>query len=149
MSIPASADFALIYVQATAGPPATWTKLCGLENVNINRAAQTSESYRRDCDKPNRPGQRKLRVTGSSWTVTGSGADNIDLYEDYEDGFGVRKIYKIELYEDDGTDLGALMGHFIGTALNTAWNQSYSADASGTVETTLEGEGLLTWTPVT
>lgn len=147
MSLPNSADFALISVLTTA--PSTYTKLCGIESVSINRAAQTSESYRRDCAAPNRPGSRKLRITGASWTITGSGSDNIDIDEDYEDAFGVRKQYKIELFEDDGTDAGALMGTYIGNAIMTARNQSYTQDAAGTIEITLEGEGALTWTPVT
>lgn len=147
MSLPNSADFALISVLTTA--PSTYTKLCGIESVSINRAAQTSESYRRDCATPNRPGIRKLRITGSSWTITGSGSDNIDIDEDYEDAFGVRKQYKIELFEDDGTDAGELMGTYVGSAIMTARNQSYTQDSAGTTEITLEGEGALTWTPVT
>ncbi|KPH66049.1 hypothetical protein [Novosphingobium sp. ST904] len=147
MSEPNSADFALIKIQTDAGPPAVFTLLCGIEGVNINRTAQTSERYRRDCAKPNRPGTRKLRVTGSSWQVTGSGNDNIDLETEWTDAFGVRKIYDVELYKDDGTDGGELMGTYSGTAILTTRNQAYAQDGdSGTTEVTLEGEGLLVWT---
>lgn len=146
MSEPNSADFALIKIQTAEGPPAVYTLMCGIEGVTINRTAQTSESYRRDCAKPNRPGTRKLRVTGSSWSISGSGSDNIDLEEELTDAFGVRKPYNVELYRDDGTDGGDLMGTYAGTAMLTTRNQSYSQDNAGTAEITLEGEGLLAWT---
>lgn len=146
MSEPNSADFALIKIQTADGPPAVLTLVCGIEGVTINRTAQTNETYRRDCAKPNRPGTRKLRVTGSSWSISGTGSDNIDLEEEMSDAFGVRKTYAIELYRDDGTDAGDLMGTYGGTALMTTRNQSYSQDSAGTAEITLEGEGALTWT---
>jgi predicted secreted protein len=145
VSEPNSADFALIKIQTADGPPAVLTLVCGIEGVTINRTAQTNETYRRDCAKPNRPGTRKLRVTGSSWSISGTGSDNIDLEEEMSDAFGVRKTYAIELYRDDGTDGGDLMGTYGGTALMTTRNQSYSQDSAGTAEITLEGEGALTW----
>lgn len=143
MTVPASADFAIIRVLTAT--PDTYTTLCGIEQITINRSAQTNENYRRDCAKPNRPGTRKLRVTGASWSISGSGSDNADIETTYADVFGVRKTYKIDLYEDDGTDSGALMGTYSGTALMTARNQGYS-DTPGTAEITLEGEGDLTYT---
>ena len=146
MSEPNSADFALIKIKTADGPPVVKTLICGIEGVTINRTAQTNETYRRDCAKPNRPGTRKLRVTGSSWSIGGTGSDNIDLEEEMTDAFGVRKEYDIELYRDDGTDAGDLMGTYAGTALMTTRNQTYSQDASGTAEVTLEGEGALIWT---
>jgi len=146
MSLPNSADFALVSIQTAVGPPAVYKLLCGIEGVTINRTAQTNETYRRDCATPNRPGQRKLRVTGSSWSISGTGSDNIDLETDYSDAFGVRKIYEVELFKDDGTDAGESMGTYVGTALMTTRNQSYSIEGdSGTVEITLEGEGELVW----
>lgn len=146
MSEPNSADFALIKIKTADGPPAVFTLLCGLEGVQINRTAQTSERYRRDCAKPNRPGTRKLRVTGSSWSISGSGSDNVDIEDEYSDAFGVRKDYAVELYRDDGTDAGELMGTYSGSAIMTTRNQSYTQEGdSGTTEVTLEGEGALVW----
>lgn len=146
MSEPNSADFALIKIKTANGPPAVFTQLCGLEGVTINRTAQTSETYRRDCAKPNRPGTRKLRVTGSSWSISASGSDNIDIETTMNDAFGVRKDYSVELYRDDGTDGGDLMGTYAGSGIITARNQSYSQENAGTSEVTLEGEGALVWT---
>jgi hypothetical protein len=145
VSEPNSADFALIKIQTADGPPVVLTLVCGIEGVTINRTAQTNETYRRDCAKPNRPGTRKLRVTGSSWSISGTGSDNIDLEEEMTDAFGVRKTYAIELYRDDGTDAGDLMGTYGGTALMTTRNQTYSQEGAGTAEITLEGEGALVW----
>jgi hypothetical protein len=147
VSEPNSADFALVRIQTAAGPPAVTALLCGIEGVEISRTVQTNETYRRDCEKPNRPGGRKLRSTGQSWSIAGSGSDNIDLEDEYADAFGVRKIYAIELYRDDGTDGGELMGTYSGNALMTTRNQSYSQDSGGgTTNVTLEGEGDLVWT---
>jgi len=145
VSLPNSADFALIRLSDGGATPVL-TLLCGVEGVTINRTTQTSETYQRDCDVPNRPGQRKLRVTGSSWSISGSGADNIDLEAAMSDAFGVRKPYQVSLYKDDGTDEGEMMGTYAGNALMTTRNQSYSQDNAGTLEITLEGEGLLAWT---
>lgn len=146
MSLPNSADLALVKVQTAPGPPAVFTLLCGIDSASIARAVQQSETYRRDCAKPNRPGQRKLRVTGTSWSITASGADNVDIEDVYSDCFGVRKVYHFELYKDDDTDAGELLGTYAGTAIMTTRNQGYTQDASGTTEVTLEGEGLLVWT---
>lgn len=146
MSLPNSADFALVYIQTAAGPPVVQTLICGIESVNINRSVQTSESYRRNCATPNRPGKRKLRVTGSSWQVTGSGSDNVDIDSDLEDVFGVRSVYNVELYKDDGTDGGELMGTYSGTGIMTANNQAMTNDAPGTRDITIDGEDDLVWT---
>lgn len=146
MSEPNSADFALVKLLTATGPD-VYTLLCGIENVTIPRTTQTSERFQRDCAKPNRPGTRKLRATGSSWSITGSGSDNIDQYATLTDAEGVRKSYHVELYKDDGTDAGELMGTYAGTAMMTARNQSFSQDNPGTLEITLEGEGQLAWTP--
>lgn len=146
MSEPNSADFALIKIRTADGPPVVLTLLCGIEGVTINRTTQQSETYRRDCAMPNRPGTRKVRVTGSSWSISGTGSDNIDLEEEMTDAFGVRKQYAVELYRDDGTDAGDLLGTYSGSALMTARNQSYSQENAGTAEITLEGEGALVWT---
>lgn len=90
MSEPNSAAFALIKYKSADGPPVVKTLLCGIENVTINRSAQTSESYRRDCAKPNRPGKRKLRMNGTSWSISGGGFDNIDIEADYTAIFGTK-----------------------------------------------------------
>ena len=148
MSEPNSADFALLKIKTADGPPAVLTQLCGIMNVTINRSVNVGERYRRDCAKPNRPGVRKIRNNGESWNINGSGEDNVDLETQYSSAFGVKKEYVVELYKDDGTDGGDLMGSYAGTAMMTSRNQSFAIDGdeAGTADITLEGEGTLTWT---
>lgn len=147
MSEPNSADFALLKIKTADGPPVVMTLLCGIENVTINRSVNTSERYRRDCAKPNRPGTRKIRNNGQSWSISGSGEDNIDIETAYTGAFGIKKLYDVELYRDDDTDAGELLGTYSGTAMMTARNQSFAVggDTTGTAEITLEGEGALVW----
>ncbi|MET0364729.1 MAG: hypothetical protein ABW169_08740 [Sphingobium sp.] len=148
MSFPTEADFALIKIKTAVGPPAVFKMLCGIENVSINRSANMSERYRRDCAKPNRPGQRKLRNNGNSWQISGGGVANVDLIEDFETALGVLKDYEVELYQDNDTDTGLLLGTHAGTGMLTTDNDTHDQNADGsTKEITIEGEGLLVWTP--
>lgn len=147
MSEPNSADFALLKIKTDDGPPVVMTLLCGIENVTINRSVNMTERYRRDCAKPNRPGTRKIRNNGNSWNISGSGEDNIDIETAYTGAFGVKKEYDVELYRDDDTDAGELLGTYSGTAMMTARNQAFAidGDTAGTADITLEGEGDLLW----
>lgn len=143
MSAPNTADFALIQM-LTGG---AYKVLCGIEGVQINRSAQMSERYVRDCAKPNRPGRRRLRTTGQSFSIAGSGVDNIDIEGDLAGAFGVRRTYRVNLFTNDGTDAGALLGSYAYNGILTARSQSYSQDASGAAEVTFEGQGRLIWNP--
>jgi hypothetical protein len=147
VSLPNEPDFALIKVQTAPGPPAVFTTLCGLENANVNESVQTRERYRRDCAKPNRPGQRKLSATGSSWQVTGSGVINIDQEDVLGDVKGVIQNYKIECYKDDGTDAGDLLGTWAGSGMLTTRNRSIQIEGDSGLEVTIEGQDDLVWTP--
>lgn len=148
MSEPNSADFALLKIKTADGPPVVLTLLCGIESVTINRSVNMGERYRRDCAKPNRPGTRKIRNNGQSWNVSGSGEDNTDIEAAYSEAFGVKKDYVIELYRDDDTDAGELMGSYAGTGMMTTRNQAFAqgSDDAGTADITIEGEGDLLWT---
>lgn len=146
MSFPTEADFALIKIQTGTGPD-VFTQFCGIESVSINRSANMTERYRRDCAKPGRPGQRKLRATGNSWQISGSGVQNIAMEATYAGALGVLKNYTVELYRDDDTDAGELLGTYAGTAMMTTQNQTSDQNAEGsTLEITLEGQDDLEWT---
>lgn len=146
MSLPNEPDFLLIKAQTAAGPPAVFTVLCGMENGNVNENVQTSERYRRDCAKPNKPGSRKLKATGKSWQITGSGVVNIDLEDTYADLIGVIQNYKAEAYKDDGTDAGELMGTWSGAGMLITNNRSIQIAADSGAEITIEGQDELVWT---
>lgn len=147
MSFPLEPDFALIKIQTADGPPAVLTQLCGIENVSINRSANMTERYRRDCAKMGRPGKRKVRSTGESWQISGSGVLNLDQETTYAGAIGVLKNYEVELYRDNDTDVGELLGTYAGLAMLTTHNQGTDQNAEGsTLEITLEGQDDLEWT---
>lgn len=146
MSFPTEADFALIKIQTATGPD-VYTQLCGIESVSINRSANMTERYRRDCAKMGRDGLRKIRSTGRSWQVSGSGIANIDMIDIYDDALGVLKNYQIELYRNDDTDAGELLGTYAGTGMLTTNNDSHDVNAEGsTNEITIEGQDMPVWT---
>ncbi|GLI99119.1 phage tail tube protein [Sphingobium sp. BS19] len=148
MSLPNEPDFALIKLRTATGPD-VYTLLCGIESVTINESVATSERFRRDCAKPNLPGQRKLKATGRTWEISGSGVINVDLEDELSTNLGVIEAYQVELYKDDGSDTGDLMGTYAGTAMMTTRNQSMTTDGDSSLEITLAGEGLLVWTAAT
>lgn len=150
MSLPNSADLALLKIQTAAGPPIVLTLLCGIRNVSINRSVTIGERQVRDCAAPFAPPQRRIRNNGTTWSISGSGEDNVDLYEIYDEAYGVKRQYSVELYKDNQTDeLGDLMGTYSGTAMFSTHNNTFdqTSDDAGTIDITLEGEGLLVWTP--
>lgn len=146
MSLPNEPDFLLIKVQTAPGPPAVFTMLCGVENGNVNESVQTSERYRRDCAKPNKPGSRRLKATGKSWQITGSGVVNVDIEDTLGDIIGVIQNYKAEAYKDDGTDAGDLMGTWAGAGMLTTRNRSIQIEGDSGLEITIEGQDELVWT---
>jgi hypothetical protein len=146
VSLPNEPDFALIKVQTAAGPPAVFTLLCGIENVSVNENVQTRERFRRDCAKPNKPGQRRVTATGQSWQITGSGVLNIDQEDTLADVRGVSQNYKIEAYKDDGTDVGELLGTWSGSGMLTSRERATAVDGDSGLSITIEGQDLLTWT---
>ncbi|GGO96568.1 hypothetical protein [Stakelama pacifica] len=142
MSLPNEPDFALIK-KGDGADPEVFTMICGIENVSVNKAAQTSDRYRRDCTKMGVTPVRKIKATGKALTVTGSGAANVDNIADFEAAFGQIANYEIELYKYDGTDTGALMGTYFGSFMLTTDNGTFDANADSSGDITLESDG--TW----
>ena len=60
---------------------------------------------------------------------------------------GLVKNYKVELYQDDGTDTGDLMGTFAGAFMMSAANMSIPRNGAASAEVTLANHGDWTWTP--
>jgi len=146
MSFPTEADFALIKIGDGAEPTENFVVLCGIENVQINRAANTSDRYRRDCAKPGSVPSRKVKVTGRSWTVTGSGIANVDQIALLNTNLGIARNIEIDLGIRDGTDAGQIIGTYSGEGVLTTDNKNFSTE-EGTAEITIEGNDELTWTP--
>lgn len=146
MTVPTEADFALVKMGDGADPE-VFSTICGLTNVTVNTTAQSSDRYVRDCDKPNAPAKRKQRITGTALDVSGSGLSNVDMIPDLQAAIGALKNYKVELYADDGTDNGELLGTYAFASHMTAANLTSTQGGDSTAEITLPSHGDWTFTP--
>ncbi|BEV00071.1 hypothetical protein [Novosphingobium olei] len=146
MSVPVEADFALIKIGDGATPTEIFSTLCGMRQVGINRTVSTSDRLVRDCAKPNKVASRKVRVAGRQIDLTGSGLTNKSDIAVFDAALGKAKNYKVELYIDDGTDTGALMGTFAAAFVMTAANLSLQEGGDASSEITLASHGDWTWT---
>ena len=143
MSVPTEADFAIVKAKADGG--STYTAICGIENVSINKTVNANDSYRRDCAKPGIPGSRKNKVTGKSLTISASGGSNVDNIEQFEDLLGIVHDYQIELRNQDGSDTGVLLGTYSGKFMMMSDNMSTSSGGDSNGEITLNNEGPWTY----
>lgn len=148
MSVPVEADFALIKIGDGATPTEVFTTVCGMRQVGINRTVATSDRFVRDCAKPNKIASRKVRTTGKQLDLTGSGLINKTDIAAFDAALGKVKNYKVELYVDDGTDTGTLMGTFAAAFVMTAANLSLQEGGDASSEVTLASHGDWTWTAV-
>lgn len=146
MSVPTEADFAIIKIGDGGSPSETFAIACGIQDVNINRAVGTQDRYVRDCAKPGEVPTRKVKATGKSLDITGSGLIDKAHIDTFEDALGLTKNYKVELYQDNGTDTGTLLGTFAGTLMMSAANMSIPREGSASAEITLANHGAWTWT---
>jgi hypothetical protein len=142
VSLPTEADFAVVKMGDGATPTEVFTILCGLDQVTINRTANTNDRFRRDCAKPGLPAYRKSRTTGKLMDITASGAINIPDIARYNTALGNSKNYRIELGRYDGTDAGTII-HVITGAFNLTGANTAIGD-EGSADTTLASDGV--WT---
>lgn len=145
MSLPTEADFALVKM-GDGATPEDFSVICGLTDVTINVAAQSTDRYVRDCAKPGEVPVRRQRIAGKSLDVTGSGLSNVDTIEDLLEAIGTLKNYKIELLADDGTDTGALLGTLAMSSKMTASNLNIPREGDASGEITLPNHGPWTYT---
>lgn len=145
MSLPNEADFALVKM-GDGESPEVFSLICGLTDVTINKSAQTTDRYLRDCAKPGQVPFRKPKTTGRMMDISATGLSNVDTIADLDAALGLSKNYKIELYNEDGTDAGELLGTYSGAFVMTAANLSVPRDnaASGDISLASDGE----WTYV-
>lgn len=146
MAVPQEFAFARIKIGDGAGPE-VFTVLCGLQDVTINKVANTSDRFRRNCDTPNLPGARVPKSTGKQLDITGTGLTNKPNVATLEAALGVTKNYEIELFSDDGTPTGNLEGVYTGAFMLTANNMNLSQEGDSTDEITLANSGDWVWTP--
>lgn len=144
MSEPIEFDFARVRIGDGADPE-VFAVICDLTQVSINEGAETSTRYRRDCTTPNKPATRRSRTTGTFWDVNGTGLVNEPQNATLRAAIGRRKNYEVEVYRDDGTDAGELLGTYSGEAIMTARNISTDREGDGSMEITLEGQNTLTY----
>lgn len=146
MSLPTEADFAIIKIGDGAPPTEAFAIACGIQDVSINQSVGTQDRYVRDCEKPGEIPNRKVKATGKSLDVTGSGLIDKAQIAIYNSALGVAKNYKIEVYADNGTDAGTLLGTFAGSFMMTASNQLIPREGTASAEITLASNGAWAWT---
>lgn len=146
MTLPVEADFAIIKV-GDGESPEVFTIACGIQNVSINTVANMQDRFVRDCAKPGEIPYRKSKTTGKQQDITGGGLTDKASIDVFLDALGVTKNYKVELYIDDGTDAGDLLGTIAGAYKMGATNLNIQRDGDSTAEVTLASQGAWTWTP--
>ncbi len=145
MSVPSEFDLALVKI-GDGGSPEAFTQVCGMVNGTINQSAQSSDRYVPDCTAPFTPATRKQRVTGIALDVSASGLTNSAQVPTLMAALGVLKNYKIELYQDDGTAAGDLMGTLAMASHMTAFNMSITKGGDASSEITLPSHGAWAYT---
>lgn len=147
MSVPTEADFALVKLGDGATPTEVFTAVCGIQDATINRTANTTDRFVRDCAKPGEIPYRKVKVTGRQLDITGAGLTDKANIATLDAALGVKKNMQVELYQDDGTDTGTLMGTFALNAVLTAANLSVPREGVSAGEITIASNGEWEWTP--
>lgn len=145
MSLPTEFDFAVIKI-GDGATTEVFTAICGMENVNISRAANSQDRFVRDCAKPGEVPTRKVKITGKQMDITGDGLIDKAQITVIEAALGIAKNYEIECYSDDGTDTGNLEGTYSGSYVMTTGNTNVPRDATGANEISLANHGTWTWT---
>lgn len=144
MSLPTEIDWAHIKM-GDGAEPEVFTMICGITDVTINQSANSSDRFVRDCTTPGAVPLRKTKVSGKQLDISGTGLSNADTIEDLNAALGKVKNYKIELYQDDGTDAGNLLGTYSGAFRMTSSNMSATRDGDSSGEVALASDGAWTY----
>ena len=146
MSLPVEADFAIIKIGDGATPTEVFTAACGIQDVNLNFAANTQDKFTRDCASPGNKPVRTVKVTGTQLDISGTGLIDKAQITAFQAALGDKKNYKIELYIDDDTSSGDLLGTVAGNFVMTAHNVGVPTSGDSTHEISLANNGPWTWT---
>lgn len=145
MSLPIEADFAVVK-KGDGETPEVFTQLCGMDQVTINRTANTSDRFRRDCAAPGTVPYRRSRTTGKLLDITSSGAINIPDVATYGAALGKSGNYRIELGKYDDTPGGEIIHVIEGPFNLTSANTSVGGD-EGSSDISLASDGIWTEGP--
>ena len=144
MSEPATVEYAKIGVR-DIGSSDPFVTFCGIQTTGFNRTVQTNDRFVKDCAAPGRPAERRVRVTGRSRTLTGSGLYNADQRELVDSIEGVRKEYQLTIMDfSDGSEAGVPIEIRQGPGIATSINMGTTENDLGTIELTIESDGA--WT---
>lgn len=146
MSLPTEFDFATLEIGDGATPSEVFTISCGKTDVTLNVTANSSDRFVRDCTKPGEVPFRRTKVSGKQMDITASGMTDATAYGTEIDLVGTRQNVKVKLFEDDGTDGGALIGTVALNALISALNVGVPREGDASAELTLASHGGWTWT---
>lgn len=146
MSLPTEFDFAVLKIGDGATPTEVFTISCGKQDVSMNFAANSSDRFVRDCTKPGEVPFRKTKVTGKQLDVTATGLTDATAFGTEVALVGTRNNIKVELYTDDGTDAGDLIGTIACNMLVTALNIGTPREGDASAEIVLASHGAWTWT---
>jgi predicted secreted protein len=145
VSLPTEFDFALIKM-GDGAIPEVFTTVCGLQDATVNRTVNTQDRFVRDCAKPGEVPERRVKATGRQTDISGTGLTNATEVDRVEAALGVVKNYKIEAYQDDGTDTSTLLGTWAGPFMLSAANNTIPRESNAAFELTLVSDGAVAWT---
>ena len=145
MSKPTEFDFAQVKYGDGEDPEA-FTVICDLTGVTVTEAVQTSARFRRDCTMPGKPASRRSRVTGKTWDISGTGLVDATQNVAVRALVGVRRNYEIDVFKDDGTNAGELLGTYSGEAIMISREINTDREGESSMSISLEGQDDLTYT---
>jgi predicted secreted protein len=148
MAVPTEIGFALIKI-GDGQESETFATVCGIQDVSINQTSNTRDEATRDCTKPGETPTRKVKAVSKQWDISGTGMTNADQISTLMDAIGAVGNFKVEVYADDGTDAGDLIGTYAGAFMMTANNLNLTRDGQATAEISLASHGAVTYTAAT
>lgn len=145
MSVPTEFDFAVLKV-GDGESPEVFTISCGKQDINMNFAANSTDRFVRDCAKPGEVPFRKTKATGKQMDVTATGLTDATTFGTEVALLGKRANTKVELYADDGTDTGDLLGTVACNMLIQSLSIGAPREGESSAEIQLASHGAWTWT---
>lgn len=145
MSLPTEFDFAVLKI-GDGEDPEVFTISCGKTDVTMNFGANSTDRYVRDCTKPGEVPFRKTKVTGKQLDVSATGLTDATAFGTEVALVGTKNNIKVELYTDDGTDAGSLIGTVAVNALVSSLNIGAPREGDSSAEIALASDGAWTWT---